>query len=87
MTIETVAGTHNFVFNNEDNGGESLSLKTLFIANGDPGEVWTQQTLMLHSYCNSVQLNLFTALFTPERLRKLADELEAAEKSAIEAAR
>jgi hypothetical protein len=71
---------HVFVFNPQDNGGESLSLITDFIDNGDGPEagIFTNQELGLQSYCNSASLQLMGASFTPENLRKLANELESA---------
>lgn len=72
--------THTFCFNPQDNGGESLILKTTFEPNGDPGEFYAVQELMLHSYCNYATFTLTGIGFTPENLRKLADELEQFEK-------
>jgi hypothetical protein len=72
--------THVFVFNENDNGGESLMLTTRFISNGDEitekEGVYINQELTLHSYCNSASFNLFGSTITPESLRKLANELE-----------
>ena len=79
---EKFVGRHVFVFNPNDNGGECLCLVTEFIHNGDPVTdkegIFTNQTLSLHSYCNSASFNLSGASFTPENLRKLANELESA---------
>jgi len=50
-------------------------LETKFYDNGD-GEVHTEQTLTLMSYCNSASFNLMGAAITPENLRELADQLE-----------
>lgn len=77
--------TH-FIFNPANNGGESLVLETKFIANGNPvsdkgQHFFTNQVLTLNSYCNSASFTLFGAQFTPDILRKLADELEAIEES------
>lgn len=75
---------HTFVFNNEDNGGESLSLTTEFFGNGDPGEIYSNQILSLQSYGNSASLNLSSVYLSPELLRKLAKGLEGAEIKAKE---
>lgn len=70
--------THSFNFTPGNNGGESLVLNTEFYSNGDPGlgGIYTIQQLTLHSYCNSITLNLSTSIFTPEILRDLANQLE-----------
>lgn len=67
---------HCFCFNEEDNGGESLTLTTR--ANFDKGEdlVFYTQELTLMSYGNSASFNLGDFHFNPFMLRKLADELE-----------
>lgn len=61
---------HTFVFNENNNSGESLSLTTKLNENG------MHQSLSLMSYSNSASFDLAGASFTPEKLRKLADELE-----------
>lgn len=71
---------HTFCFNTQDNGGESLILKTTFEPNGDLGLFYTVQELTLHSYCNCATFTLTGRGFNPENLRKLADELEQFEK-------
>ena len=75
-----VLKTHSFTFNPEDNGGESLSLTTQFIANGDPitpdEGIFLNQELSLQSYCNSASINMFGISFTPKALRELANQLE-----------
>jgi hypothetical protein len=75
--------THRFVFNEQNNSGEGLSLRTDFYHNGDPGGIYTNQTLKLQSYCNSAQFELVGASITPELLRKLADQLELARQEAL----
>lgn len=75
MKNSNIRGRHNFVFNPKDNGGESLSLLTKFIDNGD-GEIYTNQELSLQSYCNSASFTLIGVQITPDLLRKLANELE-----------
>ena len=76
--LNEVLHTHVFVFNKEDNSGESLSLTTKFFSNGDPGGIYTIQELVLQSYCNRATFGLHGATITPEELRKLANELESA---------
>ena len=64
---------HDFVFNPEDNGGEQLSLTTSFdFHNKD--EYYLTHKLRLMSYGMAVTLDINN--ITPEKLRKLADELE-----------
>lgn len=65
-----------FCFNPNDNGGESLTLTTEFISNGDPNEFYTTQELTLQSYGNSSSFRLWGAVLGPDNLRKLANELE-----------
>lgn len=74
---------HLFIFNKEDNGGESFALKTKHFGNGDPGEFYVNQTLKLQSYSNSCEFHLFSAILTPQLLRKLANELEELESQSI----
>lgn len=81
--IENPVEKHSFVFNPEENGGESFMIVTKFFANGDPGGVFPNHELTLQSYGNSASINLFGSAITPHRLRQLADELEKAEQSAI----
>jgi len=80
-------GTHVFVFNPQDNGGESLCLVTKFLDNGD-GEIVVNQELSLQSYCNSASFTLGSAQFLPDQLRELANQLDVAllEKKAAAAA-
>lgn len=67
---------HTFVFNQNDNGGESVSLVTNSIYNTEYDERYTVQTLELQCYgSHSTSINL-GELITPEKLRKLANELE-----------
>ena len=73
---------HIFCFNPDANGGERLNLVTSIFVNGDPDRVYYAQELILNSYCNSARFYLHGATLTPANLRKLADELEAAEKEA-----
>jgi hypothetical protein len=83
--VDELLKSHVFNFNPHDNGGESLILQTHYISNGDPPDAegthfFTNQVLTLASYCNSASFNLYGAAFTPENLRKLADQLETIEK-------
>ena len=74
---DKIVGEHCFVFNPEDNGGESLSLTTKIFDNGDDKRnIYLNQELSLQSYGNSVTLNLYGANLTPKNLRELANELE-----------
>lgn len=70
-----------FVFNEEDNGGESLMLTTTYYDNGDPitendDGIFANQELTLNSYCNSASFNLAGTGLNPDNLRRLANELE-----------
>lgn len=69
---------HVFVFNPQDNGGESLILVTKENDNGDgiPNGIYLTQKLSLQSYSNSASFTLVGTILTPKNLRKLADELE-----------
>lgn len=71
-------GRHVFVFNKKDNGGEQCVLITDFWDNGDGPfrGLFTIQNFELHSYCNSAQISLQGVQITPDKLRKLADELD-----------
>lgn len=80
INMDRVLATHTISLNPEDNGGEVILLNTLFYANGDPitekTGVYITQEVTMHSYCNSASFNLIGAHFTPEFLRKWANELE-----------
>ncbi len=71
---------HLFTFNKGTNGGEQLILITKFFDNGDgpPDGVYTNQELVLNSYSNTTSFSFSDSPFTPETLRKLANELESA---------
>jgi len=74
---DRVLGSHFFTFNPSDNGGEGLTLETIFLDNGDGKEgVYLNQTLTLQSYCNSASFGLVGACLTPEKLRELANQLD-----------
>jgi hypothetical protein len=70
---------HSFVFNKKDNGGEQLILSTKFYDNGDgiPSGIYTIQELTLNSYGNAANF-ILSGCITPESLRELANELDAA---------
>ncbi len=72
--------TEHFVFNKEDNGGESLMASIEFYDNGDaahgyPDGIYTVQKLTLMSYSNMATFTL-SNVFTPQNLRELADLIE-----------
>jgi len=87
---------HRFTFGGH--GGEELSLKTIYFANGDIGGVYTNQEVSLQSYSevslqsysevslqsysNSAHFKLCGTTLDPTTLRKLADELEKQELEA-----
>ena len=66
---------HVFSFDENVPGGESLTLRTSFGIDL-AGEVCIEQELTLWSYFNCASFHLNGSKFTPEILRKLADELE-----------
>lgn len=84
---DKIIKTHVFNFNPYDNGGETVSITTIFFANGDPitskDGVYTAQSIDLQSYCNSASIHLHGCQITPENLRKLANELEIARNSLV----
>ena len=75
--------THVFIVNESDNSGEQMSVTTQFIPNGDPGVVFMNNQITLRSYGNSADFNLSGIQLTPTILRKLANELEAANGEAL----
>lgn len=78
VKTETILGQHSFHFNPSDNGGESVTLTTKFISNGDPGGVFMNQEFTMQSYCNCASFTLCGCILTPDLLKKLANELDAA---------
>jgi hypothetical protein len=68
-------GRYAFDFSPYLNGGESLTLLTTFLFDGDP-EPYLYQELCLNSYGNRAMFSLGSIMLTPEILRKLADELD-----------
>lgn len=81
---DTLLHVHRFVFNPQDNGGEQLSLSTKMFSNGDdesPNVYWNQ-SIELQSYSNSLSVDLHSVALSPDKLRKLADQLEEAERTA-----
>lgn len=81
-----ILGIHVFHFNNGQNGGESFCFTTKFLYDGsrmfscDPVKI--EHTISLQSHSNEVSIDLNSIQITPTMLRKLADELEFAEKEA-----
>lgn len=73
--MEFKSAHHVFNLSPEENGGESLILKSNLSL--DPGntEPYLTQELTLQSYGNSATFNLCGIQLTPSNLRKLADEL------------
>lgn len=78
MKDNSFLGEHTFVFNNEDNGGEQVSLCTRLYDDGQGGASYEQE-LCLDSYSNGASFTLVGAALTPQKLRQLADQLEAFE--------
>ena len=72
MTLtKTKTPIHTFVFNGQDNGGESLSF-TATLKN----DAFTQ-SFDMQSYCNSAHIRLVGSLVTPKMLREAANVLDA----------
>jgi hypothetical protein len=78
MEKAKVLGKHTFNFDTKSNGGESLCLYTKIFTNGDdpPDNLHLEHNLTLQSYGNAATFELCCIELTPEKLRKLADELE-----------
>ena len=69
-------GIHEFNFNDFD-GNDLVSIITKFWDNGDGGKPdYFTQEIWLNAKNNSVTIDLCQMLFTPDTLRKLANELE-----------
>jgi hypothetical protein len=86
---DKILATHSFATDGGVNSGETIEIFTTFLANGDKiteKEGWyVHQEIILNSYCNRAIFELGTGYFTPENLRKLANELERARNSFIKA--
>ncbi|MFI5404979.1 MAG: hypothetical protein ACHQ1D_00550 [Nitrososphaerales archaeon] len=72
---------HRFNFSPSENGGESLTITTEFLDNGDhalglPKGIFTNQKLILQSYGNSASINLYGIQITSDKLRELANQLD-----------
>jgi len=82
--LEPIA-KHYFVFNEKDSTAEQLILETTYYDNGDgiPKGIYTIQQLELNSYGNIASFTLSGNLFSPDNLRKLADELDEKRNSII----
>lgn len=63
-----------YCFNGSDNGGEQLIFSSEIKTSGD--DIFTNQEITLHSYCNSASFNLSGAQIDPDQLRDLANKLE-----------
>lgn len=63
---------HSFTLNPESNGGESVTLETHIRV--EDGDVTLEQELSMNSYGHIASF-FIQDCFTPEKLRKLADEL------------
>ena len=61
---------HVFCFNPKENGGQSIHLVTTINSNN------ISQSLELNCFGNCSSLQFGDGIFTPDILRKLADELE-----------
>lgn len=83
---DKLLGIHTFQFG-KSNGGESFTITTKFFANGDRitscGGVYIIQELTLNSYGNSATFTLCGTPLTPDNLRELADQLDAAREDLI----
>ena len=73
--METKLDKHIFNFGNKNSGGEIMLTSEIY-DNGDKDEnsIYLIQNLTLHSCGDSATLNI--SCFTPDILRKLANELD-----------
>lgn len=78
MAKDSVVGNHRFNFDPSNIGGESVSLTTSILSNGEPDGIFINQVISLQSYGNSASINLFSTQITPTVLRELANQLESA---------
>ena len=64
---------------------DDLTILTKFLDNGDDGEdgIYLNQEIIINSYGNSATLNLNSVSFTPDMLRRLANELDRAQIQAV----
>lgn len=80
--MNDIISTHNIEVPPHINSGESLTIKTELIDNGDfkklgrDENIIINQEITLNSYGNSVTLNLSTSVLTPTFLRELANQLD-----------
>jgi hypothetical protein len=81
MILEKAIHKCVFVLNPSENGGEALSLETIYYNNGD-NDLFTNQKLTLQSYCNSASFELVGATLDSKTLRALADKLDKEEDKA-----
>lgn len=66
-----------FIFDRHNNGGEQLTLTTDFYDNGDKeNNIYINQKLTLHSYCNQASFDLVGSPILPDMLRELANQLD-----------
>lgn len=77
---------HFFVFNPEDNDDEGFTLMTEYFSNGEVTGFTASHEFSLQSYGKYVSFLLSGVEITPEKLRKLADELEEARSKALDMA-
>lgn len=66
---------HRFLLEPQSSGGESVVLITMYFRYNN-GDIFTNHKVVLNSYSNSANILLTSPLFTPQRLREWADELE-----------
>lgn len=70
---------HLFSLNPNDNGGENVSIETKFFDNGDDKDniyLNTEISSICYGTSTTNLLLAGSATLTPEKLRKLADEIE-----------
>jgi len=74
---EKLLHTEKFVISPKESGGEALIFITEYYDNGDK-EIFTNQRIVLHSYCNNATINLYGIQITSDILRELANKLDEA---------
>lgn len=71
-----------FLLNPEDDDRESVSIMTEFFSTGEPGVIVSAHEITLDAHGSAASFHLNIDI-SPEKLRKLADQLEAQRAEAI----
>ena len=80
LKMDKILAKHVIELDPHVNGGEAVILTTEFFGNGDTitekDGVFVNQEIELQSYGNAAAIKLYSNFFTPEFLRRWANELE-----------